>query len=162
MTKLIIIRGNSGSGKSTTAKIVREKLDRNIALVEQDYLRRIVLKEKSSEGDNHFGLIEQTVIYCLDNGYDVILEGIFHKKYYSALIDRLLEHNKENYLFYFDVSLEETIKRHDTKPNKHEFGEKEIREWYNPDDWMGYPNEKIISEDMSQEESVNLILKSVS
>jgi hypothetical protein len=40
-----VIRGNSGSGKTTTAHEVRRRYGRGCALVEQDYLRRIVLRE---------------------------------------------------------------------------------------------------------------------
>jgi len=42
-TCLILLRGNSGSGKSTIARAVRDRYSRGLALVEQDYLRRIVL-----------------------------------------------------------------------------------------------------------------------
>jgi uridine kinase len=36
MTKLIVIRGNSGSGKSSVAREVRHRYGRGCALVEQD------------------------------------------------------------------------------------------------------------------------------
>ncbi len=44
-TRLIVLRGNSGSGKSTVARAVRERYGRGCAPVEQDYLREIVLRE---------------------------------------------------------------------------------------------------------------------
>jgi len=44
-SRLIVLRGNSGSGKSTTARALRERFGRRLAWVEQDYLRRVVLKE---------------------------------------------------------------------------------------------------------------------
>src|SRR5689334_1922734 len=79
--KLLIIRGNSGSGKTTIAKqvrieILRRGFARQAALVEQDYFRRIVLKEKEAEGSNNLGLLRQTVLFCLEQDYDVVLEGI--------------------------------------------------------------------------------------
>ncbi|MFF1875871.1 kinase, partial [Kitasatospora herbaricolor] len=36
--KLIVLRGNSGSGKSTVARELRRMLGDGVALVEQDYL----------------------------------------------------------------------------------------------------------------------------
>lgn len=45
-TKLIVLRGPSGSGKSSAARAVREAQKQQIAIIEQDYWRRIVLKEK--------------------------------------------------------------------------------------------------------------------
>jgi adenylylsulfate kinase-like enzyme len=49
-TRLIVLRGNSGSGKSTVARAVRERYGRGCALIEQDYLRRIVLREREIVG----------------------------------------------------------------------------------------------------------------
>src|SRR5215469_16547178 len=45
-TRLIVLRGNSGSGKSTVAKALREVYGRGVAWVSQDLIRRIILKEK--------------------------------------------------------------------------------------------------------------------
>jgi hypothetical protein len=39
-TRLVVLRGNSGSGKSSAAAEVRARYGRGIALVGQDYLRR--------------------------------------------------------------------------------------------------------------------------
>jgi hypothetical protein len=44
-TKLVVLRGNAGSGKSSTAQELRRRLGRGVAWVEQDYLRRVVLRE---------------------------------------------------------------------------------------------------------------------
>jgi uridine kinase len=43
---LVVIRGNSGSGKSTVTRELRHRYGRGCALVEQDYLRRMVLRER--------------------------------------------------------------------------------------------------------------------
>lgn len=73
-SRLILLRGNSGSGKTSTARALRERLGRRLALVEQDYLRRTVLKARDTPDGPHYGLIELTVRYALDAGYDVVLE----------------------------------------------------------------------------------------
>src|SRR6266536_5017044 len=130
--KLVVLRGNSGSGKSTVARRLREVSDRKTATVEQDYLRRFVLKEKETEGANNIDLIEQTVEFALGRGYDVILEGILYFPRYGDMLRRLVSKCPDNYFFYLDVSLDETLKRHLTKPDAHEFGEKEMRQWYKP------------------------------
>lgn len=49
-TRLVIVRGNSGSGKSTVALAIRAQLGRTCALVQQDVLRRTVLKERDVPG----------------------------------------------------------------------------------------------------------------
>jgi predicted ABC-type ATPase len=75
--KLILLRGNSGSGKTTVAKRVRESSQRKIAVVEQDHIRRTLLKEKDMTGyANVAALIQQIVNFAMDREYDVIVEGI--------------------------------------------------------------------------------------
>ena len=44
MGKLSILRGNSGSGKSTIAKALQNKFGQNTMLISQDEIRRILLK----------------------------------------------------------------------------------------------------------------------
>ena len=43
MHKLIIIRGNSGSGKSSVAKALQRKFGRNTLMIPQDVVRREML-----------------------------------------------------------------------------------------------------------------------
>jgi len=43
-TKLVCLRGNSGSGKSSVAAALRAQLGRRVAIVAQDMIRRLVLK----------------------------------------------------------------------------------------------------------------------
>lgn len=50
----------------------------------------------------------------------------------------------------------------DTKPNAHEFGEKELRSWYQPQNYLGIPDEVIIDEKSTLDETVSLILETVS
>jgi ABC-type oligopeptide transport system ATPase subunit len=161
---LIVLRGNSGSGKSTTANLLREtaienRYSRKIAIVEQDYLRRFILKEKETEGTDNIDLIFQTVSFALEHDYDVILEGIFYSKRYSEMFERLYDLSNVSHFYYFDVSLDETVKRHQSKPNAHEFGEEQMREWYKPQDLLGFVEEKVIPEYFSQKQVVNTILK---
>ncbi len=161
---LIVLRGNSGSGKSTTAKLLRDTALQNgskqkIALVEQDYLRRIVLKEKEREGTNNIDLIFQTSVFALERDYVVILEGIFYSERYREMLQELSKLSPDNYFYYFNVSLPETLKRHAFKPNAHEFGEKEMTEWYKAYDVLGFENEKVIEEHVNQQEIIDEILE---
>jgi predicted kinase len=158
-SKLIILRGNSGSGKSTVAKKLREVSSRKIALIEQDYIRRTILKEFKPDDVFHIDLIFDTVEFALAHSYDVILEGILNFGRYDSLLTRLIELCPEYYIYYFDTSFEETLKRHATKLNAHEFGEKELREWYKPKDLSNFKREKIIPEEYSLEQTVKTIVE---
>lgn len=88
--RLIILRGNSGSGKTTVAKKLRDASQKKIAIVEQDYLRRIVLKEKEVENGNNIDLIRQTVEFALEKQFNVILEGILDASRYGQMVKELL------------------------------------------------------------------------
>jgi predicted kinase len=49
-TRLIVIRGNSASGKSAVAAEIRRRHGRGLAIVGQDNLRRQVLRERDVPG----------------------------------------------------------------------------------------------------------------
>lgn len=159
--RLIIIRGNSGSGKSTLATKLRLHTGRKCALVGQDMLRRVVLKEKETEGGDDIDLIEQTVRFALGRGYDVVLEGILARSRYGPMLGRLATSHSFTYAYYIDVSFEETLCRHANKPNAHEFGEKEMRGWWLENDVLGFPGEKHLSVELSFEESIGLIVSEI-
>lgn len=160
MSKLIIIRGNSGSGKSTIAEHVRKKLNGKVALIGQDNLRRTILQEEDSiDKKDILGLLEQTVVYCMNQGYDVIVEGILSKPKYGDVLNRLMnQKNVTSFVFYIDVSFKETLKKHLIKENSHEFGEKEMRDWYQEKNYLGVKSEIIIEEESSLEETVEYVL----
>lgn len=46
MARLIILRGNSGSGKTTVAKALQKRFGRNTMLISQDVVRRDMLHVK--------------------------------------------------------------------------------------------------------------------
>ena len=157
--KLIIIRGNSGSGKSAAAERLREELEGKVAIVGLDTLRRTILMEKDYlENTDIIGLLEQTVTYCLNKGYAVIIEGILSKPKYKKVLMRLVESaDCESHIYYIDVSLEETLKRHKTKPIADEVTDEQLTSWYQPKNCLDVPGEVIIDETSSLEETVALI-----
>ncbi len=160
-TKLIVLRGPSGSGKSSVAKAVRDLYvteGKKMAYVEQDHFRRIVLKERDAVGGFNIQFIKESVLFLLKNQYDVILEGIFDKRRYEEMFEELiLLHPTHNYFFYFDISFEETLKRHDTKSSRNDYGESEMRSWYKYKDLLQCVEENIVSEKNSIEETMTFI-----
>lgn len=158
-SRLIVLRGNSGSGKSSTARGLRERLGRRLALVEQDYLRRTVLKARDTPEGPHYGLIELTVRYALDTGYDVVLEGILHRQRYHPLLDRLArDHRGTTAVYYFDLSWEETLRRHATRAQATEFGPADMRRWYCHRDLLNWPEERLLTETATLAETTERIL----
>lgn len=166
LSRLIIIRGNSGSGKSTIAKEVRSRIGDGLSdstmLIQQDTLRRDILRERDMlEKHATIELIELVAEFGRKQGRTVILEGIFTAKKYGAMLSELANRFDEVYVYYFDLPFVETLARHATKPNAHEFGEKEMREWWNEKDFLGIPNEKTLNAKMDAEDIVSQIVSDI-
>lgn len=158
MSKLIIIRGNSGSGKSTIAKRLQEELGYGTMLVPQDVVRREIIRAKDTPKNLSIQLIKNIATYGHSIGYDVIVEGNLISKRYGKMLRELADLFDETYAYYFDLSLEETLRRHQTKPNSHEFGEEQMREWYTEKDTLKLSNEVIFTDKQSEDEVLQSIL----
>lgn len=134
-SKLIIIRGNSGSGKTTTAKSLQNRLGHGTLLVSQDVVRRDMLKVHDRDGNPSIDLIRQIAEYGKDKCEFVIVEGILYKNRYGEMLNNLIQfYNQKVYTYYYDLSFEETVKRHHSRSKKMEFGEESLRRWWNPND----------------------------
>lgn len=88
-TRLVVLRGNSASGKSSVADGLRERFGRDLALVGQDNLRRIMLRERDRPGAANIGLIDLTARYALDAGFHVVVEGILYADRYGDMLTEL-------------------------------------------------------------------------
>ncbi len=162
MSKLIILRGPSGSGKSTIAKRLFEMAEHKVALIEQDYYRFIFKPAGHGgklNGPTIHKMIESDVLIALENGYDVILEGILSVNSYKDVFESIFKkHQTENYIFYFDVSFEETVRRHTTRTVRAPgFGEKEMKEWFPGSYKSDHHLERLIPESFSIEDTIKFI-----
>ncbi|MEU9507782.1 AAA family ATPase [Micromonospora sp. NPDC048170] len=158
---LVIIRGNSGSGKTTTAREVRRRFGRGAALLEQDYLRRTVLREHDSARIDPVApaFITATARTALDLGYHVILEGILHTERYAAVLHQLIDdHPGPVAVFYLDVSFDETVRRHLSRAEPIPVTSDEMRTWYTHRDLLDIPGETVIGENSTFEQTVITIL----
>ena len=161
-TPLIILRGNSGCGKTSTARLLQRQLGYGTMLVSQDIVRREMLRVKDSESNPAIQLIYDLCMYGNNVGYTVILEGILSNKKYGEMLHRLLnDFQGEKLIYYFDVSFEETVRRHATKPNAHEFGVSEMRQWWKDQDALGVPGEQRIGEQLAQAEIVDTVRRDI-
>ena len=159
-TILIIIRGNSGSGKSTVARQLQLLLEDTL-LVPQDVVRRNMLRVKDNVGNLSVELIKQIALYGIGKMNYVIVAGILSTRKYKTTLTELIDTFEESHVYYYDISLKETIARHKTKPNRDDFGEAELTAWYTSKGFLDSPNEKIISETMSVDETVKMIISDI-
>lgn len=159
-TRLIVLRGNSASGKSTVAASLRDRFGRGLALVAQDNLRREVLRERDRPGAANIGLIDAVARYALDAGYHVVLEGLLYADHYGAMLARLrADHRGPTHAYYLDVPFAETLVRHATKPIAHDVGEADLRDWYRPLDLLPGGAETVIGADSALADTVGRVLR---
>lgn len=159
-TRLIILRGNSASGKSSTAAEIRRRHGhRDLAIVGQDNLRRDVLRERDVPGGANIGLIDLTVRYALDHDFNVIVEGIFSTdRYAEMLIALIADHQGLTGCYYLDVPFDETVRRHATKPQAMTYGAAEMKHWYRALDLLPGGIEQVIPAETPQDEIVRRIM----
>ncbi|QRV31735.1 kinase [Streptomyces californicus] len=159
-TRLIILRGNSASGKSSVATALRSAFGRGLAVVGQDAIRRTVLRERDRPGEANIGLIDLTARYALDAGYHVVVEGILYADHYGAMLAGLrTDHRGPTHGYYLDVPFAETVARHATKPIADEVHESHLREWYRPGDLLPGGVETVIGHDSALETTVERVMR---
>ncbi|HUC96670.1 MAG TPA: AAA family ATPase [Candidatus Saccharimonadales bacterium] len=160
-SKLILIRGNSGSGKSTVAKKLRYKLGEKTMLIPQDLIKREIVRVKETEKTPYSVLIKQIALFGKSVGCNVIVEGIFVTKGHSEMLKELIKDFDKSYVYYFDVPFEETVRRHKSRPKANSFDEIEMRKWWHEKDYLGVKKEIIINELLGEDEIVDLIYEHV-
>ena len=85
---------------------------------------------------------------------------IGHQKSYGEIKAYVLAqtikflYDTEVYAYYFDLTFEETLKRHLTRSKCHEFGEEEMRRWWREKDFSDVLNETRITSEKNMESIV--------
>jgi hypothetical protein len=159
---LLLIRGNSASGKTTAAREARRRFGRGASLVEQDYFRRVVLREHGGIGADAVapGFIDVCVRHLLSAGYHVIVEGILHTGSYGPTLRQLIaDHPGPSHAFYLDVGFEETLRRHRNRAEPIPVTAEQMRGWYTEHDVLGVDREHVIPETATLEQAVATILE---
>lgn len=160
LPRLIVIRGNSASGKSAVAAAIRDRHGkRDLAIVGQDNLRRVILREHDVPGGRNIDLIDTVARFALSRGYHTIVEGIFNADHYGAMLTALISDNQGRAFAYFlDVPFPETLRRHATKTGTLKYGEAEMRRWYRGLDLLPGGIEHVILAESSLEDTVSKVM----
>src|SRR5215471_20662056 len=149
MTKLIIIRGPSGVGKSTVAKALMKRTKRPTVLVDLDHYRFSFVNPPNHDHDLEYEMSGSDALIGLKLGFDVLFDGNFTATAHDPFLEKLFSaHPEENYLFYLDASLNETLKRHATKSHPR-ISPDEMKEVYQYASPTGHEKEVIIPESSS-------------
>lgn len=161
MATLILLRGNSGSGKSSVARALQQHFGRNTLLIPQDTVRREMLYVRDLPGGPTAPLMEQIARWGAQNCSVTIIEGILYAERYDGLFRALPEMFDKIHAYYFDVSFEETLRRHETRPQRDQFGPEHMRSWWIEHDLLTVIPEAIIPESSSLEDTVARIIHDI-
>jgi len=161
--KIIVLRGNSGSGKSTIAYELRKLTEPMAVVIEQDHFRQKIVAQKGEEPrDLTKKLIHAIIDSGLHSGRDVIIEGIFSRTRWQDLFEEIIKrYNVRTYFFYFDIPLDETMRRHTTRLKRYEFDAEDMREWYKEKDFLEEIEEDVIDQSSDFESTLQYIKKKV-
>lgn len=133
---LIVLRGNSGSGKTTAARRLQERFGRNTMVISQDVVRRDMLKVRDGPDTPALPLMKELLTYASTHSRIAILEGILNAQWYRPLFEwAAVLYGERIAAYYFDLPFEETLRRHRTRPCCREFGPAEMRSWWRERDY---------------------------
>lgn len=84
-------------------------------------------------------LLQELIVYGKKHSEITILEGIMYADWYKPVFEcAVREFGDEIYAYYFGLPFEETLRRHQTKPNCNDFGEEEMKRWWRENDYTCY------------------------
>lgn len=163
MSKLIILRGNSGSGKTTTAKAIQDYFPRGkVMKISQDEIRLSVLNVKDRKENPTAELIQLLAEFGHDHFDIVIIEGILGSHIYKEMFENLcMIFENKVYTYYYDISFEETVERHGRREKVKEFGADRMKQWWLEKDVLNFSNETLITSELNQEQVVNMIISDI-
>lgn len=162
MNRLIILRGNFGSGKTTLARTLQKRFGPNTMLISHDMIRMQMLNVWGKTGiEKSLPLLIELVKYGRTHSEITILEGILDSGEYRELFECCLwEYGAENIdAYYYDLPFEETLIRHQTKPNRMDFGEADMRRWWREKDILPMIGETILTKEISLDRAVEMIFQ---
>lgn len=161
--KLIILRGNSGSGKSTLARQLQQRFGRNTMVIAQDTVRREMLWVRDLPGTPAVGLLIELMKYGHAHSDITILEGILYADIYRPLFEEAVKlfGSRQIFAYYYDLPFEETLARHQTKPNRADFGTDAMKRWWREKDYSPVLSERALTAAISLEDAAEQIYQMV-
>lgn len=154
MAKIIIIRGNSASGKTSLAKAIQSQFPEKCIILSQDIIRRDLLGAHDSFDTPTITLLIHLIDFSYPKFNFIIIEGILRKDWYQPIWDHLLDNYQNDcQAYYYDLSFEETVKRHASRTKSNDFGQDALKKWWNDKDFLDLFNEQILSSELSIDEA---------
>ncbi len=158
-SRLVVVRGNPASGKSSLPRSIRSARPRGIGVLGQDQLRRGILHAREEQGNPTVDYLDLSARFALDRGLHVVVEAILDTDIYGAMLTRLVaDHSGITHCYRFDLDFDETVRRHAGKPQAAEYGADTMRGWWRSDDALPGVGEQIIGPDASLADTTARVL----
>ena len=89
-------------------------------------------------------------------GYDhdllVLVEGFYETDIYGQMLERLKKlFAPQVFAYYYDLSFEETVRRHQTRAKQEEFTLADMKRWWKDRDFLGWEEESFFTDEDSLE-----------
>lgn len=111
-SKIIILRGPAGVGKSTLAALLKERLGDKWAHLDIDKLKHVISKDS---GDIRSRIAHDVGIYFIEqllaNNLNIIIEEIFREEYYKKVLGLLKAHQAVIHKYFLAADVDTLMKR---------------------------------------------------
>lgn len=132
----ILIRGNSGSGKTVLANKLQQYWGyENCLLLHQDVIRRNILHTNDHFESPAISLIEHLVNWGIYHYKVIILEGILRKDIYGEMLENLVDNcGNHVFVYYLDVPFRLTVEHNQNKELP--FSISDLKKWWRVNDYL--------------------------
>lgn len=125
-------------------------------------LRREILHVRDHPGALSVPYVDLSARFALDHGLHVVIEGILHSEIYGAMLTRLQsDHLGVTRSYYYELELDEILRRHRTKPLAHEVSGDKVASWYRSGDRVRELDEVVFDATVSARDALARALADV-
>jgi energy-coupling factor transporter ATP-binding protein EcfA2 len=155
------LTGPSGSGKTTISKMLQQNIPHSMIISMDVIVRHIFNPYNNIEKiENGIELIKLMAAYAVENNFNVVFEGFWPTVTHNDDLIELTKMFDSYQAYYFNISFNETVRRHHASPNKGFFTPDQMIKWYDKSKPLGLKNEHIITDYTSEQDTLNVILTS--
>ena len=119
-----------------------------------------MFKEKVEPGNLSIDLTETLVRFGYEHDLLVLVEGFYETDIYGQMLERLKKlFAPQVFAYYYDLSFEETFRRHQTRVKQEEFSPADMKRWWKDRDFLGWEEESFFTDEDSLEAALTGLTK---
>ena len=103
-------------------------------------------------------LTETLASFGYEHDLLVLVEGFYETDIYGQMLERLKKlFALQVFAYYYDLSFEETVRRHQTRAKQEEFSPADMKRWWKDRDFLGWEEEAFFTDKDSLETAFDKI-----